>query len=216
MGSDLLITFEGASPQVLLKNFALDEIDNLTTETLASVTIGNILFDGQTEISDRFDVLDASENRPVVYRPDIVTFLNGLNNTTQGLANSDDVINGQGGDDVLTGLGGNDTLRGGDGNDRLWGSAGDDVLIGGLGADTLTGETGGDRFVLAPDSGTDVISDFQLGIDRIQLSGGLLPPQVSIVQDGNNARIDFQNQTLAVLLGVQASDLKASANLFTL
>ncbi|HEY9630607.1 MAG TPA: calcium-binding protein [Coleofasciculaceae cyanobacterium] len=215
MGSDLLLTFDGASPQVLLKNVALDEIDNLTTETLASVTIGNILFDGQTEVSDSFDVLNAYENRSVVYRPDVATFLNDLNNTTQGLNNSDDVINGQGGDDVLTGLSGNDTLRGGDGNDRLWGSAGDDVLSGGLGADTLTGETGGDRFVLAPDSGTDVIADFQLGIDRIQLSGGLLPPQVSIVQDGNNARIDFQNQTLAVLLGVQASDLKASANLFT-
>jgi len=215
-GRDLLVTFEGISqPQVVLKNFVLENLDNLATATQASVTIGNILFDGQTEIEDSFDVFNAEDNPVVVYRPNTVTFLNDLDNTTQGFDNSNDVINGQGGNDVLSGLSGNDTLRGGDGNDLLLGGEGDDVLVGGMGADTLTGGAGSDRFVLASDSGTDTISDFQIGIDRIQLSGGLVPDQISIVQNGNNTHINFQHQTLAVLLGVQATDLKASTNLFT-
>ena len=216
-GSDLLITFEGiASPQVILTNFVLDHLDNLTTATQAVLTIGNILFDGQTTISDSFNIFNADDNPSVIYRANTVTFLNDLDNTTQGFENSDDVINGQGGNDTLSGLSGNDTLRGGDGHDLLLGGDGDDLLVGNLGEDTLVGGTGSDRFLLSPNSGTDTISDFQLGIDRIQLSGGLLPAQLSIVQDGNNTHINFQQQTLAVLLGVQATDLKISANLFTL
>ncbi len=216
-GSDLLITFEGISSlQVILTNFVLDHLDNLTTATQAVLTIGNILFDGQTTMSDSFDVFNADDNPTVIYRLNTVTFLNDLDNTTEGFDNSDDVINGQGGNDILSGLSGNDTLRGGDGHDLLLGGDGDDLLVGNLGEDTLIGGMGSDRFLLSPNSGTDTISDFQLGIDRIHLSGGWLPAQLSIVQDGNNTHINFQQQTLAVLLGVQATDLKRSANLFTL
>ena len=72
-----------------------------------------------------------------------------------------DTLYGGAGDDTLTGWSGNDTLYGGDGNDTLEGSAGDD---------TLTGGAGGDVFVYAPSQGNDVITDFNVREDVVDLS----------------------------------------------
>jgi len=78
---------------------------------------------------------------------------------------------------TLSGLAGNDTLLGMDGADRL---------VGGQGMDTTTGGTGADVFAFASaldtwawddfsavnsTTGTDVIVDFQNGVDKIDLSG---------------------------------------------
>jgi Ca2+-binding RTX toxin-like protein len=71
---------------------------------------------------------------------------------------------------VLTGGASADQLFGGAGADSLNGSAGRDVLSDGEGEDTLTGGADADVFVLAPDGATDWITDFQLGVDRIDLS----------------------------------------------
>jgi len=73
-------------------------------------------------------------------------------------------------DDTLTGGSGGDMLSGGEGADLLLGDAGEDVLIDGAGADTMFGGAGRDIFVLTGDGETDVIGDFQIGIDRIDLS----------------------------------------------
>ena len=81
-----------------------------------------------------------------------------------------------GGADVLRGNAGNDRLNGGGGKDRLFGGAGDDTLRGGTGTDTVTGGAGADVFVFASvaeassGSGYDLITDFQIGVDRIGLS----------------------------------------------
>lgn len=62
-------------------------------------------------------------------------------------------------------------LRGGHGNDQLGGGYGNDTLSGGPGADTLTGGGGTDRFVFgAIDTGKDVITDFDLAADIVDLS----------------------------------------------
>ena len=54
----------------------------------------------------------------------------------------------------------------------LMGGTGRDILISGLGSDTLIGGAGADVFVIRPDNGAhDVIQGFELGIDRIDLSG---------------------------------------------
>lgn len=75
--------------------------------------------------------------------------------------------------DTLSGLGGNDRLIGFGGNDILDGGDGDDLLQGGIGSDQLTGGTGADLFRfdtnLAP-SNIDIITDFEQGVDIIQLS----------------------------------------------
>ncbi|MBB3522951.1 choice-of-anchor Q domain-containing protein [Rhizobium sp. BK456] len=79
--------------------------------------------------------------------------------------------------DVLTGgNGGGNVLTGGAGADKLDGGAGNDVLIGGAGKDIMTGGTGEDKFILKAPTETgsglnrDVITDFQHGIDKIDLS----------------------------------------------
>ncbi|AHG45232.1 RTX toxin [Rhizobium leguminosarum bv. trifolii CB782] len=79
--------------------------------------------------------------------------------------------------DVLTGgNGGGNVLTGGAGADKLDGGAGNDFLIGGAGKDIMTGGTGEDTFILKAPTETgsglnrDVITDFQHGIDKIDLS----------------------------------------------
>ena len=56
--------------------------------------------------------------------------------------------------------GGNDTLNGGAGNDILFGGAGNDILTGGAGADQFV-------FLANSNSGKDVITDFEAGIDKV-------------------------------------------------
>ncbi|WP_192931066.1 calcium-binding protein [Gemmobacter serpentinus] len=84
-----------------------------------------------------------------------------------GLGN--DRQSGGGGNDALTGGAGNDTLQGDSGNDTLIGGAGSDRLLDGAGKDRLTGGQGADVFVLNRDGARDTITDFQDGIDRIDL-----------------------------------------------
>ncbi|MGA4452998.1 calcium-binding protein [Pseudomonas fortuita] len=85
--------------------------------------------------------------------------------------------NGNGLANVLTGNSGNNVLNGGSGNDTISGGGGNDRLIGGLGKDVLTGGAGKDVFVYNSTvesgltmSNRDVISDFQRGSDKIDLS----------------------------------------------
>jgi Ca2+-binding RTX toxin-like protein len=88
------------------------------------------------------------------------------------------IITGAGGADKLTGNDGDDLLSGAAGNDTLNGGAGNDTLNGGAGADVLIGGAGNDRFVFSAltDTGTsstlrDVINDFLVSADKIDLSG---------------------------------------------
>jgi glycerophosphoryl diester phosphodiesterase len=128
-----------------------------------------------------------------------------------GQVGGNDLIYGGAGNDRLGGKSGNDTLFGEIGNDRIWGDDGDDLLWGGLGNDTLTGDNqsggkGSDVFVLSLDVGIDTIEDFQLGIDRIGFVGGL--NSTSLTFNGN--RLEFGNEVLAILNGIDTANLTAS------
>ncbi|MDZ8025413.1 MAG: cadherin-like domain-containing protein [Nostoc sp. DedQUE01] len=166
--SNLEVTFDNvANTKVTLQNFVLENLDNLPASGARPI-IGNILFNGQTSLSDSFDVFDANWNNTSILQKNTVTFLNDLNNNTAGFDNSNDVINAQGGNDRIDGLSGNDLLRGGTGNDSLIGSAGNDTLVGGAGNDVLTGGTDADFFVYNTDAaftssavGIDTIADFK-------------------------------------------------------
>ena len=83
----------------------------------------------------------------------------------------DDLIDGGAGDDTCRGGSGFDDLHGGTGNDDLYGEDDDDRLTGGLGDDTMTGGAGADSFAINAGDGIDTITDFEDGIDRIDLSG---------------------------------------------
>jgi len=99
-----------------------------------------------------------------------------------------DFLLGQGGADSITGSSGADNLQGGDGNDdldggngddRVFGGAGNDTLIGGAGDDhirggegfdILTGGAGADTFHFSDVSRSDQITDFDVGLDVLDLS----------------------------------------------
>ena len=92
----------------------------------------------------------------------------------------DDVLHGDNGWDVMFGGTGNDTmyggllgdlLRGEAGDDALHGESGWDLLDGGAGNDLLSGGSGNDIFVFSDGFGSDTITDFASGLDRIDLSG---------------------------------------------
>jgi len=196
-GDDLILNFEGVeNPEVVLKDFALENLDNLTTETEAAASIGNILFDGDSSIQDSIDIINAEDNPVNIFRENTVTFLNDLDNETQGFNNSNDVINGQGGNDTITGFGGddllrggigNDTLLGGSGNDYLVGNAGDDLLNGGAGNDTLLGGSGNDYLVGNADD--DLLNG---GAGNNQLMGGSGSDVFVLTsEEGVNTILDF-------------------------
>ena len=64
--------------------------------------------------------------------------------------------------------GGNDIISGGAGNDIIYGQEGADLIHGGAGNDTLNGGSGADQFRFkAANNGTDTVTDFTVGTDRI-------------------------------------------------
>ncbi|BAY68417.1 hypothetical protein NIES23_12030 [Trichormus variabilis NIES-23] len=175
-GDDLVVSFEGVDDtQVILKDFALENLDNLPIPGGQHGQIGNIMFDGDETLQDSFDVFDADSTQNRIWNRNTVTFLNDLDNHVRGFDNSDDVINGQGGNDIIGGLSGDDILRGGEGNDILYAGTGTDILVGGLGNDTLY--LGSDRHIdtviYRQGDGSDVIHQFQRGAggDLLQFEG---------------------------------------------
>lgn len=140
-----------------------------------------------------------------------------LNNRSPGGSlGGNDIIYGGAGNDRIGGKGGADQLYGEDGDDRIWGDDGDDLLRGGLGNDTLVGDDfsggrGDDTFVLAVGEGTDTILDFQVGEDLIGLANGLSFGQLSLSQNGSSTLINFDDETLAILMEVNVSTLTADS-----
>ncbi|MEG4803618.1 S8 family serine peptidase [Microcoleus sp. ARI1-B5] len=120
--------------------------------------------------------------------------LNYVKDIANNLGFGGNFIDGFGGDDILRGTADSDTVWGNDGNDTLWGDAGQDVLIGG---------TGSDIFVLQPQQGTDILTDFNLSErDRLGLGPGLTLDEL-IVYQGTGDNSD------STLIGTKTGDLLA-------
>ncbi len=81
----------------------------------------------------------------------------------------DDTLNGNEDDDQLWAEAGNDSLDGGLGDDLLVGGDGADTLVGGVGQDILFGQNGSDVFVIVDGTIHDVVADFTIGEDQIDL-----------------------------------------------
>ncbi|MFB2934285.1 calcium-binding protein [Aerosakkonemataceae cyanobacterium BLCC-F154] len=146
-----------------------------------------------------------------------------------------DVVLGNAGDDVLNGNQGKDTLFAGDGDDLLHGGKDDDFLSGGVGKDTVSGDLGNDTlcgyigndslfggagndiFVLGAGQGSDVITDFAVGQDLVQLINNLSFADLSITQGSGSQvadtliRVSATNELLASLSNVSASLITANS-----
>lgn len=124
-----------------------------------------------------------------------------------GHAGDDHLIGGDGAD-LLLGGDGDDRLDGGNGHDILRGGAGDDILTGGAGDDVLWGGPGADTFIFT--SGTDLIADFEQGIDQIILDPALWTGLTSAGDvlaiygsyDGNRATIDLGEGNVLLIDGI--------------
>ena len=141
------------------------------------------------------------------------TFFGSSDNTYFMGGNVGDQMTGGSGRETMRGLGGNDTLIGGGGSDLIYGDAGDDTLTGGtaLGPDTVL-----DIFVfynLA--SGTDVITDFEVGQDKIAFRAlpsinGLTDLMITTSSNGW-AEVQYGTSTIETI-GVTSTLLNSADN----
>ncbi len=145
------------------------------------------------------------------------TSINGsddVDDTYVGFA-TDETVFGGGGADTIDGGGGNDALYGGADNDTLTGGLGSDLIVGGTGDDILVGGVDIDTFLFIEGDGVDVINDFEVGTDVIDLAdfrfNGVDDFEQTIVpgQNGDDNLIDLGNGQTITVKGVgllQADD----------
>ena len=102
---------------------------------------------------------------------------------------------------VISGTAGLDILEGGNGDDRLSGGAGDDILSDGAGVDRLVGGAGEDTFVFSYDNTTDLILDYEVGVDQIDLSSWPMLRSLSQIEFGerhDGVMIRYGDDTLII------------------
>ena len=167
---------------------------------------------GTDTASVHIDVKEVPDEKNLIEGNDRNNHLNGTN--------GDDTIKGFGGWDTLNGNGGNDHLIGGAGLDNLNGGAGNDVINGtdavnaGAGErDHAIGGSGMDTFILGDanqayytaEGNRDFlrISDFEVGVDKVQLSGSRSDYHV----DGN--KLCIGDETIAIFDNLDSINLNS-------
>ncbi|MGB0797843.1 MAG: M10 family metallopeptidase C-terminal domain-containing protein, partial [Planktomarina sp.] len=99
------------------------------------------------------------------------------------------------------GTNGRDILIADAGGRSINGRGGDDIIFDGAGSDTLTGGNGADIFIFGKDGQTDTITDFQPGIDSLDLTGlGFYRSidQLTVTSTSNGARLQFGTEVIFV------------------
>lgn len=127
-------------------------------------------------------------------------------NRIGGTDNDDVLVGDPQGNSGIT----NDLLIGFDGNDILIGGNNADEIFGGQGSDTLIGNAGGDFFVFRPAShgDRDIITDFEVGFDKIDLQAyNTCFDNLNITDHQGSALISLANSNEISLEGVAASNL---------
>lgn len=143
------------------------------------------------------------------------------NDTLYGSKGRDLLNGGQGNDELLGGNGhdaliggtGDDELLGGKGRDNLRGGSGNDTINGGAGNDKLAGDAGADVFVFSslPSSGdSDIIVDYELGIDSIEISafGSITISDTP----GGDAQLTYDGNVIT-FVGIDFEDLQNDLNI---
>ncbi|KUF10436.1 calcium-binding protein [Pseudoponticoccus marisrubri] len=235
-GTDTVVDFGGGNTLKLANTLAadLDAADFGMVADPITGTAGNDKLTGTG--SD--DVISAGDGRDKVAGGAGNDALDGGDDkdTLTGGAGDDTILGGQGNDkingdagadsldgghrnDVISGGDGDDVLLGGNGNDKLFGDAGADTIEGGRGRDLLTGGSEADSFVFGTKAGDDTITDFEDGVDVIDLTGlagaGITGfGDLTVTQVGANVVIDLDANNDLTLLNMSAGDLDASDFLF--
>ena len=121
-----------------------------------------------------------------------------------------------GGVENITGGSGSDIIRGNAAANVLNGAVGNDTLVGRGGSDVLTGGSGSDRFVFANWDGNDRVTDFQNGLDRIEIGGPTTGfRDLAVYNSAEGAVISWGGGTTITLVGIDRSMVDASDFIFT-
>lgn len=125
---------------------------------------------------------------------------------------------GTGTGEVITGAGLDDLLAGYGGSDQLFGGVGADILLDGSGQDQMSGGQGADTFVLSYDGHSDMIVDFQPGIDQLDLSAWPLfysAGQATLIPTVDGCVLQFGSEQLMLVswsgAALTIADFPASA-----
>ncbi|SFI38684.1 calcium-binding protein [Albimonas pacifica] len=148
-----------------------------------SVKLGHGLVQGDVFMGDRYDVFRAGDGRVL---------------GSVDLGDGDDRAYGGAADETFVGGAGDDLLRGQGGEDELYGGDDADNLVGGRGDDRLVGGAAGDFFRFGRRTDDDLITDFQNGLDRIDLSRLVITgDELTAIKDasktlsGNSVMVDL-------------------------
>ena len=191
-GFEVRIGWNELSARIRTADNGLDAVIDLSPWGGGTITLRNVrpayLSEDMFHFPNPQSPLPGDDDEKGFYIPGTATFIGhpGADSLVAGGradfifgGEGDDTLDGGGGEDWIFGGEGNDTLKGGIGNDRLMGNEGrdtlrggkgDDWLSGGTGTDTLTGGAGADTFAYYVGHGSDTITDFTDGEDKIDLS----------------------------------------------
>jgi len=122
------------------------------------------------------------------------------------------LLQGQSGNNILDGGASNDTLFGGNQFDRLTGGDGDDLLDDVNGITIYNGSAGSNLFVINNDdlALTNLVQDFEVGIDTVGLVNGVTFEQLEITGSVNSF-ISLDGNEIGVLLEVNPDDLNSDS-----
>jgi Ca2+-binding RTX toxin-like protein len=167
-GYDVISDFALGSDKVSLNAADILRSDSdITTKTGDAALLDATDFDADSS----WDVVASADGDVLVVHPNGKIELNGIKfgAATDSFAEILPALELTG---VVAGSAAADMLSGGVGDQALFGLAGDDRLEGGKGNDVLVGGAGADKFAFNPNragEGDDVIYDFKLGTDKIEL-----------------------------------------------
>jgi hypothetical protein len=128
--------------------------------------------------------------------------------TRKGGTNAGESLDGTAKKDLLIALGGNDTVKAGDGADDIWAGKGNDRVWGG---------TGADHFIFEKQSGKDVIYDFNVAEDMLDVSALGLSGALSAllaIQTKTGVTIHLGGGASVELVGVKKNQLTSDNFIF--
>ncbi|MBC6436659.1 MAG: hypothetical protein GDA52_00660, partial [Rhodobacteraceae bacterium] len=186
--------------------------DSITLEGVASATLTaeDFIFAGDADdkagARGKINELDGTD------ASDTLTGSSGRDSVDGGAGN--DRLIGRADNDVINGGVGRDTLAGNRGDDTLDGGRYSDTLIGGHGDDVLTGGKWKDTFAFDTGHGDDVITDFEDGMDLIQITASDVGfDDLAIADEGGDATITWAGGSIT-LEGVDHTALTAEDFVF--